>query len=504
LLALADALSPLRQDTPDVVAGTLRDRIASARLRTDRLLIVVDQAEELFSQPWRVTEAEAIRQFHADAEQFIRLLLAAAQGPTSLVLTIRSDFFDPLMHSPFAPLLKEAQVPLGRIADLHPCIERPAAVVGLRLAPGLADRIVDEVGAEESNLPLLQHALERHLAAATARTGADRGCLSGGGRCGGRDQPGGNGLLRDAIGQRTRCGAAPVSAPGTPRSGQRPCPRARHSAGRLAGAACDGHVRPAGPAPAFCGRAGGCAGGGGGARGAGPRLGDAARLGGGKPREAARARRGERLARRGGARRADPAGHRPVATGPRPAGGSHVAGYMRRSIEAADAAVQAARQRRRRLFGGVVVAAVFFAGLSAAAGWFWWQSTVQQRVAEAQRKSADEQRAIAEAQRARAETSAKVAQSAAQGVIFDIAEGLVDQQGIAAATVQHILDTALGVIDAMLNYSPDDAALRRLKWAALVDFADARPRYRRRLLRPTMPAGSATCRSATRRSAMCW
>ena len=78
-----------------------------------------------------------------------------------MVLTIRSDFFDPLMHSPFAPVLKDTLVQLGRIADLHPCIERPAALVGLRFAPGLVDRIVDEVGPEESNLPLLQHALER-------------------------------------------------------------------------------------------------------------------------------------------------------------------------------------------------------------------------------------------------------------------------------------------------------------------------------------------------------
>ena len=88
------------------------------------------------------------------------LLEAAAQGPASVVLAIRSDFFDPLMHSPFAPVLKDPLVQLGRIADLRPSIERPAALVGLRFAPGLVGRIVEEVGPEESNLPLLQHALE--------------------------------------------------------------------------------------------------------------------------------------------------------------------------------------------------------------------------------------------------------------------------------------------------------------------------------------------------------
>jgi hypothetical protein len=69
LLALADALSPSRQhedpldrrrrltqqadalrtDKSDILAGVLRDRIAAARLHVDHLLIVVDQAEELFN-----------------------------------------------------------------------------------------------------------------------------------------------------------------------------------------------------------------------------------------------------------------------------------------------------------------------------------------------------------------------------------------------------------------------------------------------------------------------
>jgi hypothetical protein len=183
LLNLADALSPprphedpldrrrrlldqekaLRSDKPDMLAGVLRDRLGAARLRVDRLLLVVDQAEELFSVPWRLAGADDIRQFHADAETFIRLLLAAAAPgqPASVVLTIRSDFFDPLMHSPFAPMLTDTLVQLGRIADLRPCIEAPAAVVGLRFASGLVDRIVEEVGPEESNLPLLSNALER-------------------------------------------------------------------------------------------------------------------------------------------------------------------------------------------------------------------------------------------------------------------------------------------------------------------------------------------------------
>ncbi len=500
LLALADALSPLRpdedpldrrrrlvtqaaalrQDAPDILAGTLRDRLGTARLRVDRLLIVVDQAEELFSQPWRLTDAEAIRQFHADAEQFMHLLLeAAAQGPASLVLTIRSDFFDPLMHSPFAPLLKEAQVPLGRIADLRPCVERPAAVVGLRFAPGLVDRIVDEVGPEESNLPLLQHALERtwqqprHGAVLTA----DAYVAAGG--------------VAHAINRAATDCYATLSPD--------ECDAARRLFLRLVrpgqGSA---HTRvralvPDDPAERqvmdlfahpdrrllFVGEQAGL-----------PvvevahetlvRGWETLRAWVEESREKLRVRDavtdwrasagegelippGTALLQRARDLLADPGDVRLDAD---------IAAYMRRSIEAQDAAVRATQRRRRRLFAALAVAAVFFAGLSAAAGWSWWQSAVQTHIANEQHAIAEQQKTMAEAQRARAETSAKVAQSAAQGVIFEIAQGLADQQGIAAGTVRHILDTALGVIDAMLGYSPDDAALRRLKWAALSEFAD--------------------------------
>jgi hypothetical protein len=41
----------LRTDHPDTLAGVLRDRPGAAKLHVDRLLIVVDQAEELFNPP---------------------------------------------------------------------------------------------------------------------------------------------------------------------------------------------------------------------------------------------------------------------------------------------------------------------------------------------------------------------------------------------------------------------------------------------------------------------
>ena len=52
--------------------GTLRDRLASGRLRTDRLLIVVDQAEELFSQPWRLPMSSYLMEYEVAAAQLFR------------------------------------------------------------------------------------------------------------------------------------------------------------------------------------------------------------------------------------------------------------------------------------------------------------------------------------------------------------------------------------------------------------------------------------------------
>ena len=152
----------LRDVGPDFLTQLLADDLANTTLKTNRVLLLVDQAEELFTRPIELRGADEFKQFDADAAQFIALLLAAAErGPASVVLTIRSDFFAPLQDSPFGPVLKNAMVQVGRVQELRPCIEGPAGIVGLRFSPGLVDRVLGDVGSDESNLPLLQHALER-------------------------------------------------------------------------------------------------------------------------------------------------------------------------------------------------------------------------------------------------------------------------------------------------------------------------------------------------------
>ncbi len=151
----------LRDASTDFLATHFRLRREASRLAVNRLLVIVDQAEELFTPPWHMTDRDAIRQFESDRDKLISLLLTAAdQRLASVVLTVRSDFFDALMHSPFGPRLSHSQLLLGRIQDLAPVIERPAGLVGMTLATGLTRRVVDDVGTDETNLPLMQHALE--------------------------------------------------------------------------------------------------------------------------------------------------------------------------------------------------------------------------------------------------------------------------------------------------------------------------------------------------------
>jgi hypothetical protein len=77
----------------------------------------------------------------ADVERFIELLLAAVSGAgsrASVVVTVRADFYNPLIRNPLlAALLPKQQVnipPMSR-DDLRSAIETPAKTAGLSFAP---------------------------------------------------------------------------------------------------------------------------------------------------------------------------------------------------------------------------------------------------------------------------------------------------------------------------------------------------------------------------------
>ena len=150
-----------------MLANIVNDRLDAAPEKPDRLLIYVDQWEELYAMAPAAEDVERRQQHSDDAERFITLLVAAASDPRSratVVLTVRADFYNPLIrHTLLSTLLPRQQVnipPMGS-SDLRSAIETPAKKVGLSFAPpALVDQILNDVGADEGRLPLLQFALK--------------------------------------------------------------------------------------------------------------------------------------------------------------------------------------------------------------------------------------------------------------------------------------------------------------------------------------------------------
>ncbi|MGH3810151.1 MAG: TIR domain-containing protein, partial [Pseudonocardiaceae bacterium] len=114
-----------------------------------RLLIVIDQCEELLTQASRGERA-----------RFARLLCAGLSGPVHLVGTLRPEFLAQLLDDPALADLP-ANIyplrPLGREA-LRLVIEGPARLAGLRIEDHLVARLVADTDGGEA-LPLLAFTL---------------------------------------------------------------------------------------------------------------------------------------------------------------------------------------------------------------------------------------------------------------------------------------------------------------------------------------------------------
>ena len=124
-------------------------------LADGRLLVVVDQFEELF-------------RFHpADAAPFVRLLIEAARdddAPVSVIVTMRSDYLGECAQFRDLPDAINAGiylVPRLTRTQLREAIAAPAAVGGETLAPRLVQRVLNDAGADPDVLPVVQHAMMR-------------------------------------------------------------------------------------------------------------------------------------------------------------------------------------------------------------------------------------------------------------------------------------------------------------------------------------------------------
>jgi hypothetical protein len=116
-----------------------------------RLLLVVDQFEELFTQSQR-----------AEQSRFIGILKELRKlERCALLLTMRADFYPELMSSDLWPveLAERVEIAPLRAEALAEVIERPAKEVGVRLEKGLLDQLIADAANEPGVLPLIQETM---------------------------------------------------------------------------------------------------------------------------------------------------------------------------------------------------------------------------------------------------------------------------------------------------------------------------------------------------------
>jgi tetratricopeptide (TPR) repeat protein len=142
----------------------LIDAVRLAKLPPyENLLVLVDQFEELF----RFRRSHHILNPKDEATTFIKLLLEATHRedvPIYIVLTMRSDFIGECMEYTGLPeAVTAGQYLIPRLSrdELRAAITGPAAVGGARIAPRLVVRLLNELGDDQDQLPVLQHALMR-------------------------------------------------------------------------------------------------------------------------------------------------------------------------------------------------------------------------------------------------------------------------------------------------------------------------------------------------------
>jgi tetratricopeptide (TPR) repeat protein len=175
LKAIASALVPLLEPTMSEVdrlaeaaklsghlsSGTIAlydivKRILEKQPGTDRFLIIVDQFEELYT----LTSDEEARR------RFVDELLAAssrAGSKVNIVLTLRGDFVGKaLAYRPLSDRLQDAQINLGPMTrkELECAIRKPAEKIQLEFEAELVGRVLNDVGDEPGNLPLLEFVLK--------------------------------------------------------------------------------------------------------------------------------------------------------------------------------------------------------------------------------------------------------------------------------------------------------------------------------------------------------
>ncbi|MGH8573065.1 MAG: helix-turn-helix domain-containing protein, partial [Gammaproteobacteria bacterium] len=152
---------------PDRFATFLNQEVTDGKPhkapRSPRIVLIVDQFEEIFTECRQETERQA----------FVAALDSAAHNAAALVvLGVRADFYGQCLGSRAVSAVLQGHLPLEQMSagQLREVITRPAQTEGRGLEPGLVELLLrdlgltddadaDAAGYDPGALPLLAHAL---------------------------------------------------------------------------------------------------------------------------------------------------------------------------------------------------------------------------------------------------------------------------------------------------------------------------------------------------------
>jgi len=144
------------------VSGLLQAMASCLRQANANLLLFVDQFEEIFRR-----DDDRASEQHEEDTDFVSVVLGLAhqrEVPVFVVFTMRSDHLgdcDEFLGLPEA--LNESQYLVPRLSrdEVRLAIEGPIRLFQKDVAPRLVDRLLNDLGGQHDQLPVLQHALMR-------------------------------------------------------------------------------------------------------------------------------------------------------------------------------------------------------------------------------------------------------------------------------------------------------------------------------------------------------
>ncbi|MBU8892312.1 MAG: hypothetical protein KOO66_06005 [Bacteroidales bacterium] len=177
---LASAILNNTESTEEKEDSVIKQKINSSILRSssnglvelldqsfdfkeDNVLVIIDQFEELF----RYKSSKNDQSTYNESEAFVKLLVTANQAsdvPVYVVLTMRSDFIGECSQfHELTELINDSNylVPQMTRNDFKMAVEGPVAVGGATIETQLIQQLLNEVGDNPDQLPILQHSLMR-------------------------------------------------------------------------------------------------------------------------------------------------------------------------------------------------------------------------------------------------------------------------------------------------------------------------------------------------------